>query len=205
MTCAEFEILLCDYLDGTLDAGRKESLEAHRDTCAVCQELSRDVTGALSFMERAAEVTVPPELLTKIAFEIPTGRAQRPGQREGIFSSIRRFFQPVLQPKFAMGMAMTILSFSLLGRFAGIEVRQLKPSDLSPKAVWAAVDDRAHKGWERVVKYYEGLKVVYEVQSRLKEWTEEEDTRPNTKGTQAQPGAQKPAPKQQTVDRKGER
>ena len=171
MTCAEFEVLLCDYLDGTLDADGKQALEEHRDSCAVCSELARDVGGALGFMECAAEVTVPPELLTRIAFEIPTGRTQRPGERESLLAAIRRFFQPVLQPKFAMGMAMTILSFSLLGRFAGIEVRQLKPSDLTPKAVWTAVDDRAHQSWERVVKYYEGLKIVFEVQSRLKEWT----------------------------------
>lgn len=204
MTCAEFEVLLCDYLDGTLDAGEKQALETHRGTCAVCRELAQDVTGVIGFIERASEVTVPPELLTKIAFEIPTGR-QAAGQRSGIVTSLRRFFQPVLQPKFAMGMAMTILSFSLLGRIAGIEVRQLKPSELSPKAVWAAVDDRAHKSWERVVKYYEGLKVVYEVQSRLKDWTEQEDERPK-QGTQAQPGAKKPAQQtQQPVDRKGER
>lgn len=204
MTCAEFEVLLCDYLDGTLDAAQREALEAHRGTCAVCGELAHDVTGVLSFIGSAAEVTVPPELLTKITFEIPTGR-QAAGTKQGVLTSLRRFFQPVLQPKFAMGMAMTILSFSLLGRIAGIEVRQLKPADLSPKAVWAVVDDRAHKSWERVVKYYEGLKVVYEVQSRLKDWTEQEDERPK-QGTQAQPGAQKPGQqKQQSVDRKGER
>jgi hypothetical protein len=197
MTCAEFEILLCDYLDGTLDAVQRQALELHRDQCATCGELARDVSGAMSFMERAEEVTVPPELLTRIAFEIPSGKQQR---REGLFSSLGRFFQPVLQPKFAMGMAMTILSFSLLGRFAGIEVRQLKASDLTPTAIWAAADDRFHKTWERTVKYYEGLKVVYEVQSRLRELTQQDEDRGQT-GAQAQPGAQRPA--KQATDGKG--
>ncbi len=197
MTCAEFEILLCDYMDGTLDAAQKRALELHRDECESCAELARDVAGAVSFMERAEEVAVPPELLTKIAFEIPSGKQKR---REGLFAGLGKWFQPVLQPKFAMGMAMTILSFSLLGRFAGIEVRQLKASDLTPTAIWVAADDRFHKSWERAVKYYEGLKVVYEVQSRLRELTQQDEDRGQT-GAQAQPGAQKPA--KQATDGKG--
>ena len=72
-----------------------------------------------------------------------------------------------------MGMAMTVLSFAMMGKFAGIEVRQLKPSDLNPVAVFAAVEDKVAKGWGRAVKYYEGLKVVYEIQSRLDEWKQQ--------------------------------
>jgi len=154
MNCSEFEILLCDYVDGTLDAARKQALEAHQRECAACAEFARDVMGAVTFMERAEDVAVPPELLTKIAFHIP---------------------ESVLQPRFAMGMAMTILSFSMVARFAGIEPRQLKAADLSPEKVWAAADDRVHRSWQRALKYYESLRLVYEVQARYKEWTEPED------------------------------
>lgn len=174
MNCADFEILLADYTDGTLDAVRRQELEAHRDACPACAELARDVAGALAFMERVAEPEVPAELLTRIAFEIPTPSPGQ-GKRTGVLSGIARWFQPVLQPKFAMGMAMTILSFSLLGRFAGIEVRQLRPADLHPVAVWTAFEQRAAGLWERGVKYYEGLKVVYDVQNRLRELREDEE------------------------------
>ncbi|WP_395621662.1 hypothetical protein, partial [Dokdonella sp.] len=44
-------------------------------------------------------------------------------KKSGARNWISRLLEPVLQPKFAMGMAMTILSFSMLGRFAGIEPR----------------------------------------------------------------------------------
>jgi len=43
MNCSEFEILLCDYVDGTLDAARKQALEAHQRGCAACAEFARDV------------------------------------------------------------------------------------------------------------------------------------------------------------------
>ena len=174
MNCSEFEILLCDYVDGTLDAARKQALEAHQRECAACAEFARDVMGAVTFMERAEDVAVPPELLTKIAFHIPesAGRTVKTGGVRALFG---KWLQPVLQPRFAMGMAMTILSFSMVARFAGIEPRQLKAADLSPEKVWAAADDRVHRSWQRALKYYESLRLVYEVQARYKEWTEPED------------------------------
>ena len=174
MTCAEFEILLCDYLDGTLDAPVRHDVEEHQAQCASCAEFARDVSGAVAFMERVAEVEPPPELLTRITFEIPAGGGVK---KAGLRAWLTDWMQPLLQPKFAMGMAMTILSFSMLGRLAGIEVRQLKPQDLHPANVWTAVDNRVHRTWVRAVKYYENLRLVYEVQTRLQEWSgqEEED------------------------------
>jgi len=173
MTCADFEILLCDYLDGALDAERREDVERHMSACAACAELTADVRGALGLIEKAAVVEPPAELLTRILHDIPGNNAagRRPWWR-------RRWLEPILQPRYAMGMAMTVLSFSMLARFAGIEPRQLRPSDLDPVKIWLAVDDRAHRAWDKTVKYYENLKLVIEVQGRLKEWTEQDMNAP---------------------------
>jgi hypothetical protein len=170
MDCADFEVLLCDYMDGTLDTAQRAAIQEHRRTCAACAEFARDVTGAVAFIERAESVEPPPALLTRITFEIPAGGQSKKASGSFFLGWLR----PVLQPKFAMGMAMTILSFSMLGRLAGIEVRQLKPADLHPAKVWAAADDKVHRVWARAVKHYESLRLVYEVQSRLQEWTYQE-------------------------------
>jgi hypothetical protein len=172
MTCSEFEALLCDYLDGTLDPVQSEVLVAHQRDCVSCAEFARDVSGAVAFIGRAEDVIPPAELLTRISFDIPRGSAEGAGGIQKLFA---KWLRPVLQPRFAMGMAMTILSFSMLGRFTTIDVRQLKPSDLDPVKIWAAVDDRVYRSWQRAVKYYESLRLVYEVQSRLSEWTDQED------------------------------
>ena len=183
MNCADFEILLCDYMDGTLDAARRSELEAHQQQCASCAAFARDVAGAVAFLERVPEVEPPHELLTRIAFDIPpentTGQAAK-GWLKGWTRP--RWIQMLVQPRFAMGMAMTILSFSMLGRFTGVEIQQLKPSDLHPVKVWAAIDDRAHRTWGRAVKYYENLRLVYEVQSRLQEWSEQDESGQNREG-----------------------
>src|SRR5579864_1265969 len=173
MTCAELEILLADYVDGTLRGGEKSALESHIAGCSACAELAKDVAGATAFMERVATAEPPAELLTRILHQIPHGRqraADRPSWWRRIF---RGWIESVLQPRYAMGMAMTILSFSMLARFTGIEPRQLNPQDLDPVKIWQSIDDRTHRIWDRAVKYYDNLRLVIEVQSQLKEWTDQ--------------------------------
>ena len=170
MNCQEFEILLCDYIDGTLDAEQKAAVEAHLGSCPACAELAQDVNGAVAFMERVAEVDPPAELVTRISSSTPAPEPRR-GQRKGLGGWIRHWIEPVLQPRFAMGMAMTILSVSMIGRFAGIAPQDIRLSNLAPAHVWEVVDDKAHAVWERSVKYYESLRLVFEIQTRLRELT----------------------------------
>ena len=188
MTCADFEVLLCDYLDGTLEPAQRRAIEEHQRQCAACAEFARDVQGAVAFLGSVPALDPPPELLTKITFGIPEGGQQKKGWRSWFGGRL----QPVLQPRFAMGMAMTILSFSMLGRVLGIEAQQLRPADLQPAKVWAAADDRIHRTWDRAVKYYENLRLVYEVQTRLREWTEQEES---GKGEQPAPAAKQEEPR----------
>ena len=178
MNCADVEILLADYVDGTLAADQKSALESHLPTCAACQELAADIQGAMAFMERASDVTAPPELVTRILFEITSGPSHtvvKPSWIRRIFGNSLggKLLEPVLQPKYAMGMAMTLLSFAMLGRFAGIEVKHLSPADLDPVKIWTAAEDRVSRTWQRGVKYYESLRVVYEIESRVKEWSDD--------------------------------
>ena len=170
MNCADIEILLCDYVDETLRGEQKSAVETHLAVCPLCAEFVRDASGAVEFMSRAAVVVPPPELLTRLLFELPAVKQQlKPSWMQRLFG---RWLEPVLQPRMAMGMAMTVLSFAMLSKCAGIQVRQLKPSDLNPVSVVASVEDRAMRTWTRGVKYYESLRFVYEIQTQIKDWRE---------------------------------
>ena len=187
MTCADLEILLAEYVDGTLRGESRSAVEQHLGECAECAELARDAAGAVAFMDRAATVEAPPELVTKILFEVTNGPSHAVIKPSLVRRLFGRWLEPVLQPRMAMGMAMTVLSFVMVGKLSGIEVRQLKPSDLDPVKVWSALDDRAHRTWDRAMKYYENMRLVFEVQTRLKEWTDEQAEAGNGKNP---PGAQ---------------
>lgn len=193
MTCTDLELLLCDYVDGTLPAAERVSVEAHLAECSACAELAQDSAVAVAFMERVADVEPPPALVTRILQQVPT-RPPVTEQAKGLFARLfGRVFEPVLQPRMVMGMAMTILSFAMLGRFAGIEARQLRPADLDPVKIYEAAEDRMHRSWMRAMKYYESLRFVYEIQSRLRELTESEDDGSASGATKAGTPVEKPS------------
>lgn len=171
--CTDIELVVCDYLDNTLSTEDKLAFEAHAASCAVCAELVSDTREALGFIERCADVQPPQELVTKIMHQLPVAKQEAKRQR-GLGAWVSKLFAPVLQPKFAMGMAMTILSFSMLGKFVG-PVKPLRAADLDPMRVVQTIDDRIHRLWTDGVKYYESLRLVYEIQTRLSEWAQEDD------------------------------
>ena len=177
LSCNEFEVLLCDYVDNTLSNEARSHINEHAKSCPACAEMMRDVAGFTQFIERVPAVEVPQQLITKILYEKPQAE-----KRRGTGNWLKGLFQPILQPKFAMGMAMTILSFSMLGKITGIQVRQLKPSDLDPVKVYHLVDDSAHRGWERAMKYYDNLRLVYEIQTRLQEWNDQDEEERKVQG-----------------------
>lgn len=180
MTCAELEILLCDYVDGTLRAEERTALEDHLSGCPACRQLAEDVAGVTAFFERVPAPEPPAELLTRIMHHAPMGPGAVRERASGDVrpSWIRRFFggffQGWLQPRYVMGMAMTILSFSMLARFAHIQPRQLRPSDLDPVKVWQGIDDHSHRVYDRAMKYYDNLRLVIEIQSRVREWSDQD-------------------------------
>lgn len=173
MTCPEAEILICDYLDGTLDRARRDELERHLGLCASCGELARDAASAVAFMERAALVEAPPALLTRILFETPRMR-RHTLTGGGVRGWFGRLTHAILQPRPVMGMAMTILFVSMLARYVA-PARQLKPADLDPVKVWTALDNRVYRAYERTVKFYDSLRFVYQVQSTLRDWWQQQE------------------------------
>jgi anti-sigma factor RsiW len=193
MTCAELEILLCDYVDGTLRAEEKSALESHLAGCSACAELAKDITGATAFLERAAIVEPPAELLTRILHEAPSGRQTSSDRPSWLRKVLGGWMEAVLQPRYAMGMAMTILSFSMLARFTGIQPRQLTAQDLDPAKIWQSIDDRTHRIWDRAMKYYDNLRLVIEVQTQLNEWSEQAQAPGTDTGAQTTDAGTTPA------------
>ncbi len=189
MTCNDFDGLLCDYLDGKLPAERRTMMELHLSQCGDCAELTRDSRDVLGLVDRSADVEMPPELVTKILQQIPQGGWATRLSR-GVFAPV---FQPLLQPRVVMGAMLTVLSLSMMTRCAGVPKHPLTAGDLDPVRLWGSMDDKVHRGWERSVKTYESMKLVYEVQSRVSEWKEqqqaEEEEAKRLPRTQEKPAA----------------
>lgn len=175
-SCAAIEPLLCDLADGALGGEPRRRAEAHLESCAGCRELFADARGALAFLEGVADPELPEALVNGIlnrtvALREQLGEPVREKKR-GWFASL---FEPILQPKLAMGLAMTILSFSMIGRLVGIEQKPLTAQDLSPTEIVANIERKLHRVYTRAVKYYENLRLVNQIQDRLDEWSASEE------------------------------
>ncbi len=176
VNCIEFETLLADYLDGTLGETERAALDGHASSCAGCRELMQDVAGAVAFLKRAGEVTPPPELVTRIAYQAPLGRTRQAFEKQGLLNRLAvKWLQPMLQPRLAMGMAMTILSFAMLERCTGTKVQHIQAADLNPVRIWSGMEDKAFRFKDRAVKYYENVRLVYEFETRLKSLEDQQD------------------------------
>jgi len=112
------------------------------------------------------------------------------------------FGQIMLQPRLAMTAAMAFFSIALTMNLTGIHPLSLRASDLQP----SSLKRDYHDANARIVRYYEGLRVVYELESRVHDLQSANDndaaagsqTAPATTSQPANPApATQPAPSPQ--------
>jgi len=201
--CTEFEALLSDALDsdGQLSPARKESFETHRQACEICGPLFAQVqAGRQLLLSLALEPVEPPPHLVHNILAATSGvvstrplTARRDGRTTPFGERVREwwdsYFTPasafVRQPRFAMSFGMIFFSFSLALSAAGVKPSDMAKVDLRPSALRHAYNDAQIK----VVKYYDNIRFVYEIESKLRELK-----RANTPA--------EPAPKEQKENRK---
>ena len=98
------------------------------------------------------------------------------------------FGQIALQPRLAMTAAMAFFSIALTMDLTGVRLQNLRVSDLKPSSIKRTITDNKI----RVVQYYENLRVVYQLESRVHELQDASDDAPV--GTQSAPQSTTPNP-----------
>jgi hypothetical protein len=198
LSCEQFEVLLADYIDGELSsgsrAGDRAAFEQHLGSCAACALMMEDAQSAVAFMDLAEEVEPSPALMTKILHATNSGWEFKL-RAKGIRGAINRFFGPVLRPRFVMGAMMTLMSVTMLTRCAGGPKTNLTASDLDPVKLWTSLDNRTHRLWDRTMKSYESMRLVYEIRNQINDWKQQQ-TEAEEAAAEAQASDKKlPAPK----------
>ena len=145
----------------------KTSVERAREEEAARAE-RRAASEAALLLGRPVAATAPVE-----ASSAPSGRVLP--FRSRLQTRLHAARMTVLQPRFAMTAAMAFFSIALTLNLSGVRVSEFRLSDLRPASVKRGVyDTRA-----RVVRYYANLRVVYELESRVRDLQ-----RSNDNGTQ---------------------
>lgn len=163
MTHLEVENLTSDYLEGLLEPGLRREVEAHLSSCSSCAETLEDVRRAMELCHAAPELEPAPWLIGKIM--VATVGERKPGWADRMAA----FFRPTLQPRIAYTVAMAVFSLSIIVNAAGINLRHLTVQDLNP-LTWVLKANRArHLYAARAEKFYYDLRVVIEIESRLRQ------------------------------------
>jgi hypothetical protein len=192
ISCAEFDALMADGLDGLLSASAQQRFELHRQQCPTCGPLFREADAGLKWLKSLEEVEPPANLVHNIlaattmqtsavaqTIAKPTWKQRLSGILADIIAPARAL---VRQPRMAMTSGMAVFSLTLSMNLAGIKASDLRHLDLRPSAIKETATMKYYETTSRVVKYYENIRLVYEVESRLQELkratTSEEDNRP---------------------------
>jgi hypothetical protein len=180
MQCAEFETLLNEALDETLKGHKLESFQAHARTCAVCGPLLAEADAGQRWLKSLAEAEPPVNLVDNILVATSgldtsrrhaTAHAPLPDSwferaREWAGGLVNPVFAVARQPRFAMSFGMAFFSLSIGLSMTGVKASDLRHADLRPSAIKRAY----YESTGRVVKYYENIRFVYQIESRMREF-----------------------------------
>jgi hypothetical protein len=176
MHCNEFDTLFADAIDGVLSGTVLERFQAHTRACKACGPLFAEAEAGRNWLKGLTEVEPPASLVNNILASttgVDTQRLRvtaRPQLRVSWLERLQAsFLEPiwaaVRQPRFAMSFGMAFFALSV-----GLTVAGVKPADISQISLRpAAIRHTYYNTQARVVRYYENIRFVYEVESRVRE------------------------------------
>src|SRR4029077_5404104 len=184
MQCGEFARLLTDALDGVLSGVQLDTFHAHARTCSVCRPLFAEVEAGRNWLKDLTEVEPPAGLVNNILASTTGVDTQRlrvnvsaPQPRIGWLAArwgsaqawasgtMQPIWGTVRQPRFAMSFGMAFFALSVALSVLGVKPADLRSISLRP----AAIRHTFYSTQARVVRYYENIRFVYEVESRVRE------------------------------------
>jgi anti-sigma factor RsiW len=195
-SCEHIEERLSEYVDRVLAPGERAAFDAHLARCAGCTARVARVSGMVAAMHRLEPVEAPAHLVGRILDRTLGPRGPKEGWR-GWFG----WTQVLVQPRFALGAVTVLITFSIVSQALGISWSQVTWKDLHPAHVAREVNRRGHLVYARGVKFVNDLRVVYEIQSRLKPEAEPEPAPP----PETKPGDGKAPAKNPSLNRATER
>jgi hypothetical protein len=184
LQCEEWEALLADALDGTLAVQDTAVFTAHSKDCPMCAELLAQARQGQEWMKFLhEEPPAPADLVTKILSRtsgatLPqlavAGAVAQPVPVAHVASFSMR--NSLRDSRILMTAAMAFFSIALTLNLLGIHPGSLRVADLKPSALQTNLARQFYGAKKQMVSYYESLRVVYEVESKVRELRRDADS-----------------------------
>ena len=182
--CGAWETLLTDALDGLLKPEDEATFSAHKAVCPACAALYEEARKGREWLEfLSPEPEAPEGLLERILARTGPGHAVRGPLPAMAGSGVAPAFVPpvwqkpgflarmryALQPRLVMTAAGAFFSIALTLNLAGVRLTTLRLADLRPVAVRSYMERQLTMASVPIVRYYDHLRFVYEVESRVRQ------------------------------------
>ncbi len=186
MQCNEFDSLLSDALDGVLSGAGLDRFQAHAGSCKACGPLLAEAEAGRNWLKGLTEVEPPASLVNNILASTTgvdtqrlraTTRARQPriSWLEHVQATwLEPMWAMIRQPRFAMSFGMAFFALSVGLTVAGVKPADLREISLRP----SAIRHTYYNTQARIVHYYTNVRIVYEFESRLREFKREAPAEP---------------------------
>jgi Putative zinc-finger len=169
MQCSEFDLLLTESIDGQLTGDKLDRFEKHKASCASCSAMFADVTAGVNWLSQVGDVEPPKHLLHNILVatsgvtETAAAKAER-HEKLSFRDRLRETLWPVLAPVFTARFATTaagaFFAITVTLAASGVKLSHIEFTTKGLSRTYYATEARA-------VKYYENIRLVYEIESRV--------------------------------------
>ena len=163
-TCEQTEARLSDYLEGVLAAEERSAFDLHVNGCPRCTPLRASVSHLLSDMQVMEQVEPPPRLVYAILDKTLGPRDAATGWRATL-----AWLRGIGSLRFAYGALSMVATLAIFVTSFGFNWRKPRMADLRPDAIYRKADQQVHLVYARGTKFVNDLRVVNEIQSRLRE------------------------------------
>jgi hypothetical protein len=181
LSCEDWEELLADALDGQLPTATREQFEAHGAACRVCAELlaqARQGQEWLQFLDDEPEA--PAGMVARILEKTSGAAAGLPLAEGGpipvgphvLGLPVRRV---VWDTRMLMTVAMAFFSIALTLNLVGIRLTDVRLADLTPASLEMTLTRGFYGAKGSLVRYYDNLRLVYEVESKMRDLRQREE------------------------------
>ena len=178
MECSQFEALLADALDGALTPETEQRFTAHRDSCHICGPMFMEASQGMFLLNALPELEPPANLVHNILARTTMAEAKgevtpridaKVGWLERLRVKLPAPLAGMLHARFATSFCMAFFSISLTLNLLGIRVTDIRHMDWHPTAIKRSVVLQYTQVQAKVQRYYDNARLVYEVESRVRE------------------------------------
>ncbi len=228
LDCEQWEALLADKMDlgqqgASLSSADEAAFLAHSAGCSLCGEMLEQALRGRQWLRLLGESAPPPpvDLLSKILArtagagheqDFPIGTAAMAGIVPASHLPGARWAMPAMLPRVSpvmveralhdarllMTAAMAFFVVALTLSLLGFRLNTVKAAELKPQVLEANVTRQFYGTKKQVVSFYDNLRVVYEVEARMKQLRDaRQESEPESKPAQAPLHSKPPTAPQQ--------